>query len=33
MDARLWVGPDEPEGLEMVFDRTSLGQIDSSSTS
>jgi hypothetical protein len=29
MDARLWVGPAEPEGLEMVFDRTSLGQIDS----
>ncbi|MHB1444201.1 MAG: hypothetical protein ACYCTI_02880 [Acidimicrobiales bacterium] len=29
MDARLWVGPTEPEGLEMVFDRTSLGQIES----
>ena len=29
MEARLWVGPTEPEGLEMVFDRTSLGQIDS----
>lgn len=28
MDARLWVGPSEPDGLEMVFDRTSLGQID-----
>jgi len=29
MDARLWIGPAEPEGLEMLFDRTSLGQIDS----
>ena len=29
MEARLWVGPAQPEGLEMVFDRTSLGQIDS----
>lgn len=29
MDARLWVGPSEPEGLKMVFDRTSLGHVDS----
>jgi len=28
MDARLWVGPGEPEGVEMTFDRRSLGQIE-----
>lgn len=28
MDARLWVGPEEPGGLAMVLDRTSLGQIE-----
>jgi hypothetical protein len=28
MDARLWVGPDEPEGLQMAFDRGTLGQIE-----
>lgn len=29
MNARLWIGPDEPSGLAMVFDRTSLGEIQS----
>lgn len=29
MHARLWVGSDEPGGLVMVFDRTSLGEIQS----
>jgi hypothetical protein len=28
MDALLWVGPGEPEGVEMTFDRRSLGQIE-----
>lgn len=26
MNARLWIGPDEPSGLAMVFDRISLGE-------
>ncbi|HZU71206.1 MAG TPA: hypothetical protein VE990_00410 [Acidimicrobiales bacterium] len=29
IEARLWVGPEEPEGLKMTINRTSLGQIDS----
>jgi len=28
MDARLWGGPDEPEGLVMTFDAGMLGQIE-----
>ena len=28
LDARLWVGPLEPDGVEMTFDRTTLGAID-----
>ena len=28
MDARLWVGPAEPDGLKMVFDRGTLHQIE-----
>ena len=28
MDARLWVGPSEPEGVDMTFDRRALGQIE-----
>jgi hypothetical protein len=28
LDARLWVGPAEPEGLAMPFDRGTLGQIE-----
>ena len=28
MNARLWVGPDEPAGVEMAFDRGTLGQIE-----
>ena len=28
MDARVWVGPDEPDGLAMAFDRGTLGQIE-----
>jgi hypothetical protein len=27
MQARLWAGPTEPDGLKMVFDRKTLGQI------
>ncbi len=27
MEARLWVGPEQPEGLAMTFDRGTLGQI------
>lgn len=28
LDARLWIGPDQPDGLTMVFDRGTLSQID-----
>ena len=28
MEARLWVGPDEPYGLEMPLDRGTLGKIE-----
>jgi hypothetical protein len=28
LDARLWVGPQEPEGVETVFDRATLGAVD-----
>jgi hypothetical protein len=28
LDARLWVGPQEPKGVAMVFDRSTLGAID-----
>jgi hypothetical protein len=28
IDARLWVGTDEPAGVAMTFDRVSLGAID-----
>ena len=28
MGARLWVGPGEPEGVEMTFDRRALGQVE-----
>jgi len=28
LEARLWIGPAEPEGLDMVFDRESLGRIE-----
>jgi len=28
MNARLWVGPNEPDGLAMIFDRGTLGQIE-----
>jgi hypothetical protein len=28
MDARLWVGPSEPDGVEMTFDRRALGRIE-----
>jgi hypothetical protein len=28
MEARLWVGPSEPAGLKMVFDRKTLGQME-----
>lgn len=27
LEARLWVGPDSPQGLAMVFDRTTLGAV------
>jgi len=28
MDARLWVGASDPEGVDMTFDRRALGQIE-----
>lgn len=28
MGARLWVGPGEPQGVDMTFDRRALGQIE-----
>lgn len=28
MNARVWVGPNEPDGLAMAFDRGTLGQIE-----
>jgi len=28
LDARLWVGPQEPDGVEMVFDRSTLAAVD-----